>query len=60
MREKRNLKYTVYFIGNGGKTLEVAGENPAVYMIKGHESYVRARVVDSEGKIAWTQPVFVK
>ena len=23
------------------------------------EGYVRARVVDSNGKVAWTQPVFV-
>jgi hypothetical protein len=60
MKEKRNLKYTVYFIGKGGKNLAVVNDNPATYRIEGREGYVRARVVDSEGKLAWTQPVFIK
>lgn len=60
MKERKNLKYTVYFIGKGGQTLATVYENPAVYRIAGDECYVRARVVDSNGKIAWTQPVFVE
>ena len=31
----------------------------AAYEIKGNEGYVRARVTDSAGGKAWTQPVFV-
>ena len=32
---------------------------PAVYRIKGDEGYVRARIVESNGNLAWTQPVMV-
>ncbi|MBN2289866.1 MAG: CehA/McbA family metallohydrolase [Candidatus Glassbacteria bacterium] len=60
MKEERNLKYTVSFIGKGGKTLAVAYDNPAVYVVKGDEGYVRARVVDSNGRTAWVQPVWTK
>jgi hypothetical protein len=31
-----------------------------LYDIVGSEGYVRARVRDSNGQTAWTQPVFVK
>jgi len=60
MAARKNLEYTVYFIGTGGRTLAEVHENPAIYRINGGEGYVRARVVDSNGKIAWTQPVFVE
>jgi hypothetical protein len=33
--------------------------NPATYQIKGDEGYVRAEVIDSKGKVAWTQPVMI-
>jgi hypothetical protein len=32
---------------------------PAVYRIKGDEGYVRAKIVESNGNMAWTQPVLV-
>jgi hypothetical protein len=32
--------------------------NPAVYRFRGDETYVRARIRDSKGQTAWTQPVF--
>jgi hypothetical protein len=32
---------------------------PAVYKIKGDEAYVRAKIVESNGNMAWTQPVVV-
>jgi len=57
--ERGDTKYTVYFIGGGGKVLATVYENPAVYRITGGEGYVRARVMDSNGRLAWTQPVFV-
>ncbi len=53
-----DVKYTVYFIGRGGKVLSTVYDNPAVYKITGKEGYVRARVMDSNGLIAWTQPIF--
>ena len=51
-------RYSTRFIGQGGKLLaEVAGEHPS-YRFRGNETYVRAAVIDSNGKRAWTQPVF--
>jgi len=32
---------------------------PAVYELRGDEGYVRAKVVESNGAMAWTQPVMV-
>jgi len=48
------------FIGSGGKILLKTESNPAIYRLSGNESYVRAKVYDSAGFVAWTQPVFVK
>jgi hypothetical protein len=55
-----DVKYTVYFIGRGGKVLSTVYDNPAVYKITGKEGYVRAKVVDSNGLIAWIQPLFIR
>lgn len=52
-------RYMTRFVGQDGKTLaEVSGTHPT-YTIKGTEHYVRASVIDSNGKRAWTQPVFL-
>jgi hypothetical protein len=53
-------KYTVQFIGQWGKVMKEVTANPAVYTFKGDEMYVRAKVIESNGKAAWTQPVFLK
>jgi hypothetical protein len=52
-------KYTVQFIGQWGKVLQVVPGEQAVYTFKGDEVYVRAKVTESNGKAAWTQPVFL-
>ncbi|MBW7997098.1 MAG: hypothetical protein FVQ81_11125 [Candidatus Glassbacteria bacterium] len=57
---KGRTRHRVYFIGSGGRVLKQTDDNPAVYEIGGGESYVRVKVVDSNGRIAWTQPVFTK
>lgn len=51
-------KFTTQFIGDGGRILAETASNPAVYHFDGGETYVRARVTDSNGSVAWTQPVF--
>lgn len=51
-------KYRVLFIGSGGRVLKEVVESPAVYEFAGGEGYVRAKVIDSNGNVAWTQPVF--
>lgn len=50
-------KYRIQFIGNGGKLLQESLASPATYTFRGDEGYVRARVVESNGQMAWTQPV---
>lgn len=60
MRNSGKTKYTTHFIGRGGRALATAVSNPATYTFRGDEGYVRARVVDSNGKIAWVQPVRVR
>lgn len=54
------IKYTVQFIGQGGKVLKEVPGTTAEYTFKGDELYVRAKVLESNGKAAWTQPVFLK
>ena len=53
-------KYRVQFIGSGGKVLYESFEPNAVYKIKGNEGYVRVKVLESNGKIAWTQPIMLR
>lgn len=54
-----DFRYTTTFIGEGGRVLAETGANPAFYELTDGTSYVRARVVDSGGAVAWVQPVFV-
>lgn len=57
---KGAAKYRTTFIGRGGRVLAETTDLDARYPIGGDEGYVRARVVDSNGRMAWTQPVFVE
>lgn len=52
-------KYRVQFIGRGGRLLAEVADGTAAYTVKGDEGYVRARVLESNGAVAWTQPVGV-
>jgi hypothetical protein len=52
-------KYRIQFIGKGGRILSDVAATTATYDIAGNEGYVRARVIESNGKMAWVQPVFV-
>ena len=52
-------RFRVVFIGKGGSVLTVSNQNPASYKFNGTEQYVRARIEDSGGRRAWTQPVFL-
>ncbi|HKQ76361.1 MAG TPA: CehA/McbA family metallohydrolase [Blastocatellia bacterium] len=56
---KSRSKYSVQFIGRWGKVLKEVTANPAVYAFNGDEFYVRAKVIESNGKFAWTQPFFL-
>lgn len=53
-----STRYVTKFIGKNGRVLAtVAGMTPT-YRIRGDEGYVRAAIVDSDGRRGWTQPVF--
>jgi len=52
-------RFRVVFVGKDGGVLAVSNQNPASYKFKGTEAYVRARIEDSGGHRAWTQPVFL-
>ena len=52
-------KYRIQFIGRGGQLLREVSEGSAVYRFSGTEGYVRAKVIESNGQIAWCQPVAV-
>jgi hypothetical protein len=53
------FRYETTFIGSGGRILATSIDNPAVFDLTADEGYVRAKVRDSGGRVAWTQPVFV-
>jgi hypothetical protein len=48
------------FVGRGGRVLATARGLTAEYRVKGGEGYVRARVIDSNGRRAWTQAVMLQ
>jgi hypothetical protein len=60
IKEDPTAKYRIQFIGKGGKLLKEEITSPARYQIRGDEGYVRGKVLDSNGLIAWTQPVKVR
>lgn len=49
----------ITFIGRKGTVLKTVQGASASYRIKGNEGYVRVKVLNNEGKMAWTQPVFL-
>ena len=60
IKEQTGRKYRTIFIGAGGKVLKESITAVSEYRFTGKEKYVRAKVLDSNGKAAWTQPVFLK
>ena len=57
IRTQPASKYRIQFIGRQGAVLSEATTSPASYTFKGDEGYVRAKVIESNGKTAWIQPV---
>jgi hypothetical protein len=54
-----DTRFTTDFVGRAGRVLATTYGKDASYRVRGDEGYVRARVTDSNGKKAWTQPVFL-
>ena len=53
-------RYRIQFIGSGGRLLSEVAASSASYTFKGDEGYVRARVIESNGDMAWLQPVLIR
>lgn len=53
-----DFKYTTQFVGDNGEILATDKSLTPSYRLRGTETYVRARVIDSSGATAWIQPVF--
>lgn len=60
VEQRGQTRYVTQFIGRGGRVLHETGDNPALFTLRGDEPYVRARVRDSNGRMAWVQPVFTR
>lgn len=60
VREKNGARYVIRFIGANGRLLQETEAAQASYTFRGDEPYVRAKVLDSNGKAAWCQPTFVR
>lgn len=52
-------KYRIQFIGSGGRLLREVADASAEYTFTGNEGYVRAKILESNGLVAWCQPVLM-
>jgi len=59
IHQDRDFGYRTAFIGSSGVMLAETETNPAIYVLDAPTGYVRARVTNSRGDVAWTQPFFV-
>lgn len=53
-----SARFVTKFIGPKGQVLAEVQGHSAAYRFKGREAYVRASIIDSDGRRAWTQPFF--
>jgi hypothetical protein len=58
IKQRPESKYRIQFIGRHGQVLSEAASSPAEYVFHGDELYVRAKVLESNGRMAWTQPAW--
>jgi hypothetical protein len=58
VQEQVFSKYRVQFIGSNGRVLKEMTSSPATYTFAADDRYVRARILESNGRAAWTQPAF--
>ena len=59
-KQQSDFKYTIEFIGDKGVLLKTTAGPRGEFALTGPLTYVRARVRDSGGAVAWVQPVFVQ
>lgn len=59
IRQESDYRYFTYFIGSDGRPVGGAEGLTPEFHLTAPTRYVRARIEDSGGRQAWTQPVFV-
>lgn len=59
VKETASSRYRIQFIGRGGQVLSETPAGAASYRMRPEDGYVRAKVLESNGLLAWTQPVIV-
>ena len=59
IQPRGRFRFTTTFIGSGGRVLGTVYGTEAVFELNAPETYVRARVEDSGGAVAWVQPVWI-
>ena len=62
VRPRDDFRYTTEYIGDGGRVLLTSTANVSsleVAQLDASVTYVRAKVTDSMGYVAWVQPVWV-
>jgi len=59
IKQDRDFRYRTEFIGDNGRVLSQSTELISRHELAPGVTYVRARITDSGGRVAWTQPVFV-
>jgi hypothetical protein len=59
VKPETSSKYRIQFIGRDGKVFQEVPASSASYTFTGTEGYVRAKVIESNGQVAWCQPVMV-
>jgi hypothetical protein len=57
IKEGLMARYRTQFIGKQGRILSESTTLTPSYTFKGDEGYVRAKVIESNGRYAWVQPV---
>lgn len=60
VRPESDFRYVIEFIGDGGQVLKRVEDTKDRFDLTQKLIYVRARVMDSGGSVAWVQPVFVQ
>jgi hypothetical protein len=56
VKQKGDAQYRLQFIGRNGQVFQETTDIDAAYVIKGNEMYIRVKIEDSNGNLAWTQP----
>jgi hypothetical protein len=60
VKTQPSSKYRIQFIGRDGRVVSEVPDASATYQFTGSEGYVRAKVIESNGRYAWIQPVIVR